>query len=628
MHIIGTAGHVDHGKSSLVIALTGHNPDRFIEERERGMTLDLGFAPLRFEDGVEAGIIDVPGHERFLHNMLAGAAGMEVLLLVIAANEGPRPQTFDHLHILNFLNVRKAIVVLTKRDLVDDAELEIAQELVRDATAGTVATGATMVAVSSVTGAGIAELKAAIHDALSALAPRDAEAPAYLPVDRVFALPGHGTIVTGTLMQGTIRTGDELALQPSGIEVRVRSLQTFGERRVAVSGGARVAVNLPGVETGAIRRGETLVARRVFVPASTVQVDFTALQATAPLLKRRTPVRVYVGSAEIPGTLVFDARVPAGGETAPATLRLARPAVLFPGSRLIVRRMSPKDLLGGAIARSGAAERASQPVENGDRLDNRVLSVIESSGIGPLEPLQVAAAANVMGDAASAALDRLQADGLVIALSRPAAYLARTHIDSAFDRVHDFFQLQFDRKPWLLGASTSSLAKALAVGEALAGRLLHFWLEDGRMAQTGRLWHLPGQSPALTPAQRDWFATALRADPASPLLPYSSKEVEGRASAAGVEGLTEALETLLATGGLVRIGDDLYRRAQVERARALLHATLQGGKSATMSQLRDVFGTSRKYVLPLMEYFDGIGLTMRDGDLRRLRHTTKELQTT
>jgi len=627
MHIIGTAGHVDHGKSSLVIALTGHNPDRFIEERERGMTLDLGFAPLRFDDGVEAGIIDVPGHERFLHNMLAGAAGMELLLLVIAANEGPRPQTFDHLRILNFLNVRKAIIVLTKRDLVDEAELEIAQELARDATAGTVAAGAQVVAVSSVTGAGIAELKAAIHDALAALPARDADAPAYLPVDRVFALPGHGTIVTGTLMQGTMRTGDELALQPSGIEVRVRSLQTFGEKRDTVSGGARVAVNLPGVETSAIRRGETLVARRVFAPMSAVHVDFTALPAAAPILKRRTPVRVYIGSSEIPGTLVFDARVPAAGETAVATLRLARPAVLFPGGRLVVRRMSPKDLLGGAVARSSAAKLASQPAENGEGLDKRIVSIIESSGIQPLEPLQVAAAANVMADAASGALERLQAEGLVVALSRPTGYVARTNIDGAFDRVHEFFQSQRGRKPWLLGAGTAAIAKALAVGEGLAGRLLYFWHEDGRMAQTGRLWHLPGQTPQLTPAQRDWFAGALRADPASPLLPYSYKEVEGRAATAGVEGLGEALETLLATGGMVRVGDDLYRRAQIERARTILQTTLQSGKSATMSQLRDLFGTSRKYVLPLMEYFDGIGLTMRDGDLRRLRHATKELQT-
>jgi selenocysteine-specific elongation factor len=493
MHIIGTAGHVDHGKSSLVIALTGHNPDRFIEERERGMTLDLGFAPLRFGDGVEAGIIDVPGHERFLHNMLAGAAGMELLLLVVAANEGPRQQTLEHLHILNFLNVRKAIIVLTKRDLVDETELEIASELARDATKNTIVAGAPVIAVSSVTAAGMDELKAAIHSALLALPPRDARAPAYLPIDRVFALPGHGTVVTGTLMQGTIRTGDELALQPSGLLVRVRSLQTFGEKLDTVSGGARVAVNLPGIETSAIRRGEALVARREFVPSDEVRVTFTALPDAVRLLKRRTPVRAYIGAAEIPGTLAFDTAPPCDGEAVAATLRLSRPAVVFPGSRLVLRRMSPKDLLGGATARPsvGAGPAAvndrsdGDPIDrgDGDPLDDRILALLRASGLQPLDLPRVAAAANVVITVASDALERLRDEGRVLALQRPVAYLARDAADAAFDRLSEFLRVQQERKPWGLGADLNAIAKALAIPEALAGQLLHAWHEDGRLAR-------------------------------------------------------------------------------------------------------------------------------------------------
>src|SRR5579864_3628411 len=198
MHIIGTAGHVDHGKSTLVSALTGTNPDRWLEEQMRGMTLDLGFAHLRFEDGLEAGIVDVLGHERFLHNMLAGAAGMELLLLVVAANEGPRPQTLEHLAILQYLNVRRSIVVLTKIDLLDPADVAVAEALTREGLEGTLAAGAPLFGVSTVTGAGLTELRAAIHAELRALAPRDHDAPAYLPIDRVFALAGHGTVVTGT----------------------------------------------------------------------------------------------------------------------------------------------------------------------------------------------------------------------------------------------------------------------------------------------------------------------------------------------------------------------------------------------------------------------------------------------
>ena len=239
MHVVGTAGHVDHGKSSLVRALTGTDPDRWIEERLRGMTLDLGFAHLRYDDGIEAGIVDVPGHERFLHNMLAGAAGMELLLLVVAANEGVRPQTLEHLAIAGFLNVRRAIIVLSKCDLVDATDRARAEAAVRAAIAGTVAHDAPAVAVSSLTGEGIEELRAAIHAALVALPPRPAEAPAFLPVDRVFALPGRGTIVTGTLMQGTLRTGDTLRLDPPGPR-RARAFAA-GLRRHARDGRRRRA---------------------------------------------------------------------------------------------------------------------------------------------------------------------------------------------------------------------------------------------------------------------------------------------------------------------------------------------------------------------------------------------------
>ncbi|MGA7570500.1 MAG: selenocysteine-specific translation elongation factor, partial [Candidatus Aquilonibacter sp.] len=254
MHIIGTAGHVDHGKSSLVQALTGTNPDRWLEEQVRGMTLDLGFAHLRFDDGIEAGIVDVPGHERFLHNMLAGAAGMELLLLVIAADDGVMPQTLEHLQILRYLNVKKIVVALTKIDLIPPQEQGLACQRVHAQLAGTIARDAFIFAVSTVTGANLDVLKEGLHQELAALAPRDPDAPAYLPIDRVFALAGRGTIVTGTLMQGRVAVGDTVALQPLGAQVRVRSLHVFGTAREAATGGTRVALNLPGIDRTQIAR--------------------------------------------------------------------------------------------------------------------------------------------------------------------------------------------------------------------------------------------------------------------------------------------------------------------------------------------------------------------------------------
>jgi selenocysteine-specific elongation factor len=619
MHIIGTAGHVDHGKSSLVIALTGHDPDRLIEERERGMTLDLGFAPLRFDDGVEAGIIDVPGHERFLHNMLAGAAGMELLLLVVDAGEGPRAQTFDHLRILDLLNVRRAIIVLTKRDLVDAEGLEIAGALARDAVAGTVAADAPIIAVSSLTGEGIAELKDAIRAALHELPPRDPDAPAYLPVDRVFALPGHGTIVTGTLMQGTIKTGDALLLQPSGAEVRARSIQTFGRKVDSAAGGARVAVNLPGIEVGAIRRGEALVAPREFAPASELLVDFTPLPHALRMLKRRTPVRAHIGSDEIPGTLVFEQMPPAQAQTVRARLLLSRPTVFYPGSRLIVRRMSPKDLLGGAVALGRINSAATPAAGRIHSTATDALEVLAASGLVPLQTTHIAAALNIVIDRAQAEIDALVASGDAVVIQKPQSYMARSTFDAGFDRLALFLERQHHKAPWTLGAPAPIIAAELAIPETLSVRLLAAWHDDGRIASTGRWWHLPGVAPTLTAQQRAFFVEALRDDPAGLLVPHSYDAVAKHATSARIEGLAESIDTLLATGALVRVGDDLYRRAQLQHARTVLASVLKDGSGATMAQLRDAFGTSRKYALPLMEYFDGVGVTIRDGDLRRLR---------
>ncbi|HEY7994653.1 MAG TPA: selenocysteine-specific translation elongation factor, partial [Candidatus Eremiobacteraceae bacterium] len=393
MRIVGTAGHVDHGKSSLVISLTGHNPDRWVEERERGMTLDLGFAPLRFPDGAEAGIIDVPGHERFIHNMLAGAAGIDVLLLVVDALEGPRAQTREHLQILGFLNVARAIVVLTKIDLADEAAISRSTEAVRDAIAGTAADGAPIVPVSNATGQGIDDLKSAIHDALLALPPRRDDAPAFLPIDRVFALPGHGTIVTGTLMQGTIRAGDTLTLQPAGQPARVRSLQTFGRKTEAARAGSRLAINVPGIDVSTTRRGDVLTSARGFEPSSALSVEFTPLEDALPLLRRRTAVRVHIGAAEIEGRLVFGER-PTTTKPVHGIVELSRPTVTYRGARFIVRRLSPKDLLGGGTVIAtesawrfsrGSGRDLSRPPRPTDSDDALCLEALGSAGLRPVE---------------------------------------------------------------------------------------------------------------------------------------------------------------------------------------------------------------------------------------------------
>jgi selenocysteine-specific elongation factor len=617
MRIVGTAGHVDHGKSSLVISLTGHNPDRWIEERERGMTLDLGFAPLRFADGVEAGIIDVPGHERFLHNMLAGAAGIDVLLLVVDALEGPRAQTLEHLQILDFLNVRRAVIVLTKSDLADADALERAAQQTRVAGAGTVAAAAPVIAVSNATGAGIPALKEAIHDALVGLPPARSDAPAYLPVDRVFALQGHGTIVTGTLVQGTLRAGDVLALQPSGLPARVRSLQIFGRKVKSADAGSRVAVNVPGLGVAAIRRGDVLAAQREFEPASELSVRFTPLRDAMTILRRRMPVRVHVGSAEIEGRMVLD-ELPSDARAVAALISLSRPTVVYRGQRMIVRRLSPKELLGGA----SIVDRSAVVVERQeDAPDDEICATaIAAAGLDPLSLRKVAAGANIREDVAAASIGRLLEGGRIVALAKPIEYVARASSDAAFARAETALRDRHRLAPWRLGSSTSEIAAALGVSDALGLRLLTAWHDDGRVGMRARFWHMPDFTPALTREQRAFFDKSLADNAVTPLLPASYDAVTTAADAGRIAGAREALESLIAAAAVYRIGDDLYRRTQMERVRdVILDVMRNSAAGATTSTLREALGISRKHALPLLEHMDGIGFTVRDGDLRRVR---------
>ncbi|HTD36959.1 MAG TPA: selenocysteine-specific translation elongation factor [Candidatus Limnocylindrales bacterium] len=630
MHVVGTAGHVDHGKSSLVRALTGTDPDRWIEERLRGMTLDLGFAHLRYDDGVEAGIVDVPGHERFLHNMLAGAAGMELLLLVVAANEGVRPQTVEHLAILDFLNVRRAIVVLTKRDLVDDAALTEAEASVREAARGTFAQDAPAVAVSSMTGEGLDALRAAIHDALVALPPRPADAPAFLPVDRVFALPGRGTIVTGTLMQGTLRTGGALRLDPPGRDVRVRSLQVFGGARDFVAGGSRVAVNVPGVEVSELHRGAVL-AEETFAPSASLHVRFRALNPSAEggkeahaMLRRRTHVRAYLGAAEILGTLVFDPAPPSDGQTVDATLHLRRATTTYPGEAFVVRALSPKTLLGGGtLGAASDARDADDDSEHAHAPDvDAIARVLAETELAPRTAAEIAARANVREERAAEILADLAAHGAARRLQKPLAYADGPAADALSARVHESLARRETESPWTLGTTSLALARELAIDEQLLVRFLASDVDEGRIVARAGYYATLGHRAELTAEQRAFFERVVPADPAQPLVPATLEGVVGELRRARIAGLAQAFDTLLATGALVKVGADVYRGTQIAEIHKRLELAIRRDGPITMARFRDAVGTTRKYAVPLMEWFDATGVTVRDGDVRALRART------
>jgi selenocysteine-specific elongation factor len=614
LHIVGTAGHVDHGKSSLIAALTGTNPDRLAEEQSRGMTLDLGFAHLRFNDDLEGGVVDVPGHERFLHNMLAGAAGMELLLLVVDVNEGVMAQTLEHLQILQFLNLRRVVVAVTKIDLVDPAQVSQACRRIHEQLQGTIAAVAPIFPVSATTGENLDVLKLALHDELAAMPPRNPNAPVYMPIDRVFALPGLGTIVTGTLMQGSIETGEILALEPGGEPAQARSIEVFGSPRKRVEAGSRVALNLPGIDRRAISRGQAIVGRE-FSARQSFRVRFAPLQNALPLLRRRTPVRAYLGSAEILGTLVTDD----GGAHGPelrAQLYLREPAVAFPGLRFVLRRPSPMTLLGGGYVEVGDLEPSAEEAVPGE---SAVLTALRERELQAVEAAAVAAAVNLREPATLAILDRLVERGDAIRVARPAAYVAAAAARTLLANALAILDEAHRDEPWAMGLTSVALARMLRVPEPLFVRTVEPFIEEGRLVNRNGYYAALEHQPSLTSEQRVFFDSLVPLDEAQTFLPTPFATVAAAVKRSRVVGCSKAFDTMLAKGALVKVDDELYRGSQIAKIRARVEAHLRERGRMTAAEFRDLLGTSRKYAVPLLEWLDGHGVTIRDGDYRMLR---------
>src|ERR1700732_94238 len=388
--IAGTAGHIDHGKSSLVEALTGTDPDRLAEEKRRGITIDLGFAFLE-ENGVRFGFVDVPGHERFVSNMLAGAAGIDVMLLVIAAEESIKPQTREHFDICKLLGVKHGVIALTKSDLVDENGLTLAQLEIEEYVRGSFLEGSAIVPLSAKTGAGIPELKHALHDAAMQVGGKDATRAFRLPIDRAFAMKGFGTVVTGTLISGAVGMGDEVELLPGGERLRVRGVPTGGQACGYAFAGQRTAVNLAGIDHTAVRRGMTLADPGKFRATRRIDAQFTLLAGTHKL-KHRERVHFHGSTAEtIAEILLYGARELAAGQTALAHLVVTADTAVLPRARLIVREFSPVSTIGGGVVLDPSARRPLsrdtgrikflETLRNGTR-DEVLAAMVERASMG------------------------------------------------------------------------------------------------------------------------------------------------------------------------------------------------------------------------------------------------------
>ncbi len=419
--IIGTAGHVDHGKTSLIRALTGTDPDRLKEEKERGMTIDIGFASFRLPSGRQAGVVDVPGHERFLKNMLAGASGVDLLLLVVAADEGVMPQTVEHLDIMRLLEAQKGIIALTKSDMVEPDWLELVTEDIRAAVQGTFLADAPIIPVSSATGEGLKDLALTIDRMTEEVEQRDTSAPFRLPVDRVFTMPGFGTIVTGTLVAGTIRLESPAVVLPQGRETRIRQIQRHGKKEEQAEAGSRVAVNLAGVDLEEVARGDVVCQPGRYQATRILDARIVMLPNAPRPLQNRARIRFYLGTAEVLGrAVILDGETLQPGQEGLAQFRLETPVVAARKDRFVIRSYSPMNTLGGGIVLDANPERHRRQdervlerlktAEKGDPAE-LVEQALAAARLAPLTPEEIAGKTGLPQGEVSSLLESLAGEG-------------------------------------------------------------------------------------------------------------------------------------------------------------------------------------------------------------------------
>lgn len=617
MYVIGTAGHVDHGKSTLVRALTGIDPDRLQEEKEREMTIDLGFAWLKL-DGLEeeVGVVDVPGHRDFIENMLAGVGGIDLALLVIAADEGVMPQTAEHLAILDLLAIPRGLIVLTKLDMVEDPDwVELVQLEIHEKLAGTVLADAPILPVSARTGYGLAELRAAISQQLQTAEPRPNLGRPRLPIDRVFSLQGFGTVVTGTLLGGALRVGDGVEIQPSGLLGRIRGLQSHKTKRETALPGNRVAVNVTGVDKDDLERGQVLTAEGVLRPTLLVDVAYRHLATAERPLKHNSEVKLFVGSAEI----LARARVLGAAEIAPGAtgwvqLALRQPAAVVRGDRFILRRPSPPTTLGGGEvldAHPGRQHRRFRPDvlarlqtlavgTHGDLLLQKLqrlepIPLAKFQREAGLEPAQFAEAlAEVLGDGRARQLDQL--------------LLSESRFQTAIGQMGQTVGQYHAQYPLRLGMPREELRSRLKLTAALFNALL----PHSELVEESALVRTADHTIRFTAAQQarvdGLLAQFGRAGVNSP----SVKE----AQAAVGEDVYYALVDL---GELVPLNEGVvYGREEYGRLVAQISEFMRQNGSTSAAEVRDLLDTSRKYVIALLEHLDQRQLTRRTGEVREL----------
>lgn len=643
MSCIGTAGHVDHGKSTLVTALTGIDPDRLVEEKVRGMTIDLGFAWLTLPSGREVSIVDVPGHESFIKNMLAGVGGIDAALLVVAADEGIMPQTEEHLSILELLRVTSGVVAVTKCDLVDDEWLELVCDEIRARLKSSTLREAPIIACSAITGAGLPALRAALDDALTHGPRRRDIGRPRLPVDRVFTITGFGTVVTGTLQDGQLHVGQEAQLAPSGRRTRIRGMQAHKHTVDVALPGGRVAVNLTGVAKSDVQRGDVLTLPGATRPTAALDARVEALASADWSITHNMPVEVYVASAVTPArVLLLDVDEIKPGESAWAQFRLARPIVALRGDRFIVRVPSPSATIGGGLIVDPHARRHRRHdasvlarldvLARGDP-EQLIVSFLQPvrensaktrGGFGGRQQSEIAGALGLDEGDTRAALDALADRGAIV--STGGHVYAREQWERLVDESRRMLEQYHRQYPLRAGMPKEEWRsrvgltprETLDVLPALGRQGALGEVAGGSGAPRGGLLRLPGHEPSLSAEQETAVAALLNRLHAQPFTPPSREEMEDEVGA-------EVVGALIDRGTLVRVGETiLLERGAYYEARSRIIGYLREHGHITVAEGRDLLSATRKYMLAIFEHLDEARVTRRVGDDRVLGPTAND----
>ena len=616
--VIGTAGHIDHGKTALVKALTGVDTDRWEEEKRRGITIDLGFAPLPLPGGIQASVVDVPGHEGFVKNMLAGATGIDVALLVIAADEGVMPQTEEHLAIVELLGLRRGIPVLTKRDLVDDEWLGLMRTEVTARLARSSIRWTEPIAVSSMTGEGMDDLRAELSAVSRQPSTRIADDLFRLPIDRVFAVAGAGTVVTGSTWSGTLASGDSVRLLPLDREVRVRSIEVHGSSAERALPGRRTALALVGVDKEELDRGAVAVVGTGWAPTETIDVALEILPSAHKAIGARTRIRVHLGTAEVLAR-VAQVRSIAPGEKGMARLLLEKPLVARGGDRFVIRSFSPVTTIGGGTIldpfppkRPRVAERG---LSVGQPAGERVARLVEEAG---LTGLAVAAIPVRIGVEPKDVERAIAAAGKGV-LRAGEMLVARRAIGAEIERLVGVVAAHHDAHPLDPGLSLQALRAAVVASPAVLDLLVDHGVKKQafELVEGGAAVRRPGWNAALRANAGEAGGRITRRLAEARWQVPTVAELEREFSDPSVPAL---LAHLAREGAVERVDQQRYAaKPALDEFRRAIESMLQELGSATPAQFRDRLGLTRKYLIPLLEWADRRGITSRQGDSRVLR---------